>query len=52
MGKASLELAATQVFIARPYEAVRAEIDEWRSLDERQVKKFKADRWASGILPW
>ena len=49
-GKALLELAATQVFIARPYEAVQAEIDEWRSLEEREVKKFKADRWASGTL--
>ena len=49
-GKALLELAATQVFSARPYEAVRAEIDEWRSLEERGVKKFEADRWATQTL--
>jgi hypothetical protein len=47
---ALLELAATQHFVARPYDAVRAEIDEWRSLEDREVKKFKADRWASDTL--
>jgi hypothetical protein len=48
--KALLDLAATQEFVARPYDAVQAEIDEWRSLEEREVKKFKADRWASDTL--
>jgi hypothetical protein len=48
--KALLDLAATQAFVARPYDAVQAEIDEWRSLEEREVKKFKADRWASDTL--
>ena len=49
-GEALVDLAATPTFVARPYEAVQAEIDKWRSLEEREVKKFKTDRWASRTL--
>ena len=48
--KALLDLSATRTFVARPYDAVQVEIDGWRSLEEREVKKFKADRWAAATL--
>jgi hypothetical protein len=45
-----LDLASTRTLVTRPFEAVQSEIDKWRSMEEREVKKFEADRWATHTL--
>ena len=45
-----LDVANMASLVTRPFDAVQLEIDEWRSLEERQVKKFQADRWATQTL--
>jgi hypothetical protein len=45
-----LDLASGATLVTRPFDAVQREIDKWRSMEERQVKKFEADRWATHTL--
>lgn len=48
--KCLLELASASVLVTRPFSAVRKDIDLWRGMEGKNVKKFESHRWASREL--